>query len=256
MNAMRGEISVSHVSGASQEQLIANAREIAPKLAQRAAAAEAKRKLPMETVQDLHRAGLLAMNIPLDQGGTEANLATQLAIYEIIGGACASTAWVLGNHLVLCTRMQGMMGEAAGPCMKDVAENGAIIAHAAVPGGTTRASEGGFITGGRWPFVSGSNVASWIVLSTMVPGPAPDWQAPAGTAGNGTISPPASHNRWMLLPADNPSLRIEKTWQAMSLRASMSNDVVGEDVFVPKEMAAVDNRPRPTCHGCPTARWR
>ncbi|PKB63690.1 MAG: hypothetical protein BZY80_06040 [SAR202 cluster bacterium Io17-Chloro-G2] len=233
-----------HVSGASQSQLIENARELAPRLAERAPTAEAERRLPVETVQDLHRAGLLAMNIPLDQGGTEAELDTQLAVYEIIGGACASTAWVLGNHLVLCARIQGMMGDGAQPHIKDVAENGSVIAHAAVPGGTTRKADGGFVTGGRWPFVSGANVAGLIVLSTMVPGPPPGWQPPAGGTKN-SADPPAAHNRWLLVAPDNTGLRIEETWRAMSLRASMSNDVVADEVFVLEELSPVDNRPPP-----------
>ena len=87
-------MSIMHVSGATQEQLITNAQEIAPRLAQRAPVSESQRRLPVDTVEDLHRAGLLAMNIPLEQGGTEAELDTQLAVYETIGGACASTAWV------------------------------------------------------------------------------------------------------------------------------------------------------------------
>ena len=239
-----GKIKNNHVSGASQSQLIANAQEIAPRLAQRAPVAEADRRLSGETVQDLHWAGLLAMNIPLDQGGTEADLATQLAVYEIIGGACASTAWVLGNHLVLCARLQGMMGDGAWPYLHDVTRIGAVIAHAAVPGGSTRAVDGGFVTGGRWPFVSGANVAGLILLSTMVPGPPPGWK-PASAIDNGASDPPAAHNRWLLVSPDDPGLRIEETWQAMSLRASMSNDVVLDEVFVPEEMAPVDNRPPP-----------
>jgi len=172
----------SHVSGASQSKLIANAREIAPRLARRAPVAEAERRPSAETMRDLHQAGLLAMVIPLDQGGTEADLATQLEVYQVIGGACASTAWVLGNHLVLCTRLLGMLGAAAKPYIDDVTQNGMVVAHAAVPGGTTKAVDGGFAMEGRWPFVSGANVAGLIILSTMVPGPAPGWQPPAGAA--------------------------------------------------------------------------
>ena len=238
-------MSIMHVSGATQEQLITNAQEIAPRLAQRAPVSESQRRLPVDTVEDLHRAGLLAMNIPLEQGGTEAELDTQLAVYETIGGACASTAWVLGNHLVLCTRIQGNLGNAALPYMRDVAENGAVIAHAAVPGGTTRLANGGFVTRGRWPFVSGANVANMIFLSTMIPGPPPGWQPSAEGGDKGVLDPPDTHNRWLLVSPDDPRLKIEETWRAMSLRASMSNDIVVDDIFVPEGQSLVDNRPPP-----------
>lgn len=46
-------------------------------------------------------------------------------------------------------------------------------------------------------------------------------------------------------PLDDDGVRIENTWQAMSLRATMSNDVVLDQVFFPDERAAVFTRPAP-----------
>ena len=141
------------------------------------------RDRPLENIQDLHDAGLLTVAIPKENGGTEADLVTQVALYELIGGACASTAWIMGNHSVLCTRAMGLMGEDANWLIKDVVENGSLISHAAIPGGDTKPAPGGFVSSGRWPFVSGSSISTWMFLSTMVPGPSPTWK------GSGT--PPA-----------------------------------------------------------------
>ncbi|MCH8800326.1 MAG: hypothetical protein IH963_05400 [Chloroflexi bacterium] len=41
----------------------------------------------------------MTVAIPRNLGGTEVDLVTQVAICEIIGGACASTAWVMGQHI-------------------------------------------------------------------------------------------------------------------------------------------------------------
>lgn len=204
-------------------ELIDRARKAAVSIAKRAKAADEARELPPETMRDVHDAGLLTLVIPKEQGGAEADLVTRLAIYEIIGGACASTAWVVGNHETLCTRAMGMMGEGSKSLIKTVVEDGAVIAHSAIPAGTTRAVDGGFVINGRFPFVSGSNVATWIFLSSMIPGPTPDWVPTADVP-----QPPQAHNRWLLVPADEPGLRIERTWIAMSARASMSHDVVAE----------------------------
>ncbi len=220
--------------------VVERARWAAARIAKRASVADKERVLAPETVRDLHEAGLLTLVIPREQGGTEADLVTQLAVYEVIGGACASTAWVLGNHSTLCTRAMGMMGAWSRHLIQTVVEDGAVISHGAIPAGTTHATSGGFITSGRWPFVSGSNIATWIFLSTMVPGPNPDW---VSTAAN--PNPPGVHNRWLLVPADEPNMRIEPTWMAMAVLASMSHDVVAEKLFVAEAQSPVDNRPAP-----------
>jgi alkylation response protein AidB-like acyl-CoA dehydrogenase len=165
----------------------------------------------------------LTVAIPDELGGSEADLVTQVAVYETIGGACGSTAWVMGNHSVLCTRALGMMGEGAHSLVRDVAENGSLISHAAIPGGDAKAAPGGFVSSGRWPFVSGSNISTWVFLSTVVGG----------------------DNRWMLMPTSQQGLTIEDTWMSMSARGSMTNDVVLDQVFVAEDMAPVSCRPAP-----------
>ena len=206
-----------------REDLVRAAKQAAVGIAERAPAADRQRRVPVENIQDLHKAGLLTVAIPAELGGSDADLVTQVAVYEIIGGACASTAWVMGNHSVLCTRALGMMGEGAYPLLWDVAENGSLISHSAIPGGETKAVPGGFVTSGRWPFVSGSNISTWMFLSTMVEG----------------------ENRWMLMPTSKKGLTIEDTWMSMSARGSMTNDVVLDQVFVAEDMAPVSNRPAP-----------
>tara|TARA_B100000749_G_scaffold76471_1_gene57482 strand:- start:191 stop:319 length:129 start_codon:yes stop_codon:yes gene_type:complete len=42
----------------------------------------------------------------------------------------------------------------------------------------------------------------------------------------------------LIAPLDDDGVRIEDTWQAMSLRATMSNDVVLDQVFFPNGRAA------------------
>ncbi len=219
-----------------REDLVRAAKQAAVRIAERAPEADRQRRVPEENIQDLHAAGLLTVAIPKELGGTEADLLTQVALYEIIGGACASTAWVMGNHSVLCTRAMGMMGERSHALIKDVVQNGALISHAAIPGGETRLAPGGFVMSGRWPFVSGSNLSTWMFLSTMVPGPPPGW--------NGA-EPPGEHNRWMVMPTSQTGLTIEHTWMAMAARGSLTNDVLLDQVFVAEDMAPVSDRPAP-----------
>ena len=217
-----------------RQDLVEAARKAALRIAGRAQETDRTRRVPVENIQDLHEAGLLTVAIPKEQGGTEADLVTQVALYELIGGACASTAWLMGNHSVLCTRSMGLMGEASHWLIKDVVENGSLISHAAIPGGDTNPAPGGFIASGRWPFVSGSSISTWMFLCTIIPGPPPNFKG---------SEPPAAYNRWLLMPTSQPGLTIDETWMAMAARGSMTHDVVLDQVFVPEDMAPVDNRP-------------
>ena len=219
-----------------REDLVQAARQAAARIAERASEADRQRRVPVENIQDLHDAGLLTVAIPKELGGTEVDLVTQVALYGIIGGACASTAWVMGNHSVLCTRALGMMGEGAHLLIRDVVQNGALISHAAIPGGETKPAPGGFVSSGRWPFVSGSNLSTWMFLSTMVPGPPPNWSGG---------EPPKTHNRWLVMPTSQTGLTIEPTWMAMAARGSLTNDVLLDEVFVAEDMAPAPFLPAP-----------
>ena len=219
-------------------QILERARVAAARLAERAYAVDQAREVPPESVRDLHEAGLLTMCLPRDQGGTEADLVTQFSVYEMIGGACGSTAWCLGNHNAVVERIQVTLGDRSRPYVQAMVEEGAALAQGIIPAGTTRAVPSGFVCTGRWPFVSFSNRARWVFLRTRVPGPPPGWQ-PA----DGVLEPPGSHIRELVVPIDCPGLHIEPTWQAMSVRASMSNDVVLDEVFIPEEQTIVSWSP-------------
>lgn len=84
---------------------------------------------------------------------------------------------------------------------------------------------------GRWPFMSFSNFARWAVLSTMAPGAPPDW--PDDAAG----SPPNRHNRHLIVRMDEPGVTLHDNRHTMSLRASSSNDMTLDDVFVEEACA-------------------
>jgi alkylation response protein AidB-like acyl-CoA dehydrogenase len=205
----------------------------------RAAEADRSRRLPLETVEELRKSRLLTLTIPRASGGLEANFATQMQVVEIFGSGCASTAWCFLNHTATVLMSRALLGERSARYIQEVVEEGAILAHAQAPSGKTEAATDGFVATGRWPFVSFSNHSRWAFLSTMVAGPPPDWKST-----NNEVQPQA-HNRWLWLKLDEPGVVIEDTWNAMAMRATMSNDVVLDKVFVTEELAPVVVRPQP-----------
>lgn len=206
--------------------LVEKAKSLAVNLAQRASEDEKNGALHPETVQELHEAGILAMGIPRSLGGTEANLVTLMQVYETLAGACASTAWCVGNHTAAVRRLNEVMGEAAEPYLRAIVDEGAVVAHGVVPTGDTRPAPGGFVSSGRWPFMSFSNYAKWAVLSTMAPGQPPDWTS------SDTGNPPKAHSRHLIVALDDPGVTLHDNWHTMSIRASSSNDMTLEEVFV------------------------
>lgn len=90
--------------------MLGRARAVAGKFKERASAVDRAREMPGYTVRDLHEAGLLAMSIPRSLGGTEADLATLVSVFEVLGAACASTTWCLVNHLAACSVAQRALG--------------------------------------------------------------------------------------------------------------------------------------------------
>jgi 3-hydroxy-9,10-secoandrosta-1,3,5(10)-triene-9,17-dione monooxygenase len=76
------------------ETLQDRARALVPALAERAAATEAARSVPVETVAAYHRAGLYRVLQPKRFGGLQEGFSVFSEIGEILAQGCASSAWV------------------------------------------------------------------------------------------------------------------------------------------------------------------
>jgi 3-hydroxy-9,10-secoandrosta-1,3,5(10)-triene-9,17-dione monooxygenase len=201
------------------DRLTASARDLVPLLRERAAQAEAERKLPQETFRDLQATGLFKVFQPRHFGGFELDYGpAQLAIGAELGRGCGSTAWVW--CVVAChSWMLGMFSEQA---QDDVwgKNPDALMSSGVVPegGGGTR-EKGGLRISGRWRFSSGVDVADWALLGApiMREGGPPDMQ-------------------WCLVP--RADFTVEDTWHVNGLKGTGSNDIVIKGAFVPDHRLA------------------
>jgi len=199
----------------SFEELRQRAEALVPVLRERAAKTEALRRLPDETIADLHRTGLFRSLQPARVGGSELPYTALIELAAIIGSGCGSTAWVLNNlashHWMLGYWPKSAQDEIWGPSPDTLIGSAFIF-----PGGRARKVKGGYRLSGRWPFSSGVDPSAWNMIAAVVP----DEQTGA------------SEYRVFLVPASDYS--VVDTWYVSGLAGTGSKDVVATDVLVPE----------------------
>lgn len=196
------------------EELLARAEALIPILRERAPRAEQLRRIPDETIADLHSSGLFRMLQPAPVGGSELPFRGLFELTAVIGQGCGSTAWVLANlaahHWLLGMWHPEAQDEIWGESPDSLISSALIFGR-----GRARRVEGGYRLSGRWPFSSGIDPSTWNMFGAIV--------ADEDTG--------QSETRMFLVPASD--YKIIDTWQVIGLAGTGSKDVEVEDVFVP-----------------------
>lgn len=212
------------------------AAALAPKLAERAAEAERIRRVPAETIADLHAAGLLRMMQPLRFGGSELGLDAHLDVVLELSRGCSSTAWVFSN-LASHSWNVGQMELAAQEDMWNDNPEALAATGLAFPCGKATKVEGGYRLSGRWPFGSGVDASEWMFVGGMV-----------------EQSGGAPERRFFMVP--RPDFESLDNWHSFGLGGTGSHDVLVKDAFVPAHrtvsaevFAAGQNLPGAKVHG-------
>jgi 3-hydroxy-9,10-secoandrosta-1,3,5(10)-triene-9,17-dione monooxygenase len=196
----------------NRESLLDRVRPLLPALRERAAGAEARRRLPDETVKVFLETGLLRALQPARFGGLEAE---PLAFYEAVmevGTACASSAWVLGVLGVHDWQLSLFPEEAQQDVWRD--DPATQICSSYSPSGQVTRVTGGYELQGTWSFSSGCDFCQWVFLGGIF----------EGEAGR--------EMRTFLVPRSD--YRIEDDWHVLGLRGSGSKKILVEGAFVPE----------------------
>ena len=196
------------------DELLARAAALVPVLRERAPRAEALRRLPDETIADLHASGLFRVLQPARVGGSELPFRSLFELTAVIGEGCGSTAWVLANlaahHWLLGMWHPEAQAEIWGKSPDSLISSSLIFAR-----GRARRVPGGYRLSGRWPFSSGIDPSRWNMFGAIV--------ADEETG--------ASEPRMLLVPARDYA--VIDTWHVIGLAGTGSKDVAVDDVFVP-----------------------
>ena len=207
------------LSDVGYSEAMRRAREIVPILRERALQTEHARKLIRENEQLLHETGLFRFHQPRIFGGMELDFVAVVDIPAELARGCASTAWNVGN-LACHHWMLGYYEPETQHEVWDANPDALIASSIALAAGRGRKVDGGFVVNGRWPFSSAVDDAGWNMLAVSV------------YDEDGTTP-----TDWRLCLVPRSDYQIDDTWYAMGMVGTGSNDIVVEELFVPKRRA-------------------
>ena len=200
---------------------IAQARAVAPVIADAAPRIEAACELPDDVMAALHGAGLFRLLLPRALGGAELAPDRFAEVLDVIAQADASAGWCL-NQTAVCSITAVHLAPAV--AREIFGPPDAVLAWGIGPKAQAVAVDGGYRVTGVWSFGSGSRHATW--LGGHCPVVEPD-----GT--------PRRHEdgklleRTMLFP--RASAEIDPRWDVIGLKGTGSDGYAVTDLFVPEQ---------------------
>jgi 3-hydroxy-9,10-secoandrosta-1,3,5(10)-triene-9,17-dione monooxygenase len=213
----------------TKDELLARIRALVPGFRARAVAAEEARALPAESAIELMDAGIARILMPPRFGGYGLGVDTWFEVVREISTADASHGWCAS----LIIHHPHMVAQFAEEAQQAVWAGGPDVAIAASVLPTTRVTRDGNgfrISGDQSTFTSGVGHSSWVIIGGMLnEGPAPQWVL--------FLIPPGQY-------------AVRDTWFTSGMRATGSNTVVTDNVFVPAtRMVRVEDLRLGTCPG-------
>ncbi|MGD9925313.1 MAG: acyl-CoA dehydrogenase family protein, partial [Pseudorhodoplanes sp.] len=194
--------------------IITRIRKLAPDISARALSAEKAKRVPQETMDALRDANVFRMMQPKRFGGYEYGPAELAQVGFELGRACGSTGWC-GTLAVCFGWMTTFFPLEAQQEVWDDTDN--LLAVSYIPTPKVEVVDGGSRITGSWPWASGVDSATWLILSAAIP----------NKEGPPTVA-------WCLVPVKDVVVD-HNSWNVAGLQGTGSKTVhITEPVFVPK----------------------
>ena len=206
----------------SGTQWLARAREIGPALTEFVEEDEMNRRPSAQVFSILREAGFLRLFLPKSLGGFEIDPLTMAKLSEEISRHNSAAGWLMmvsNTSTWWCNRLSEKGVE-------EIFKNGpdTFIAGAFHPPMKATPVEGGYQINGRSPLASNVHAAQWIFVSAFV------MENDRMKINNGI---PEVIGVFM----NAEQCQILDTWYTVGMRATDSNDVSANDVFVPSHLS-------------------
>jgi alkylation response protein AidB-like acyl-CoA dehydrogenase len=206
------------------------ARELGPGFASRAAALDANDSFPFDNYRELKEQRVFSAGVPAELGGGGAPYPEVCAMLRELGRHCGATALALSmhTHLVAANVWLYRQGAPVAPVLQRIAAEQLVLVTTSASdwldsNGTAERVDGGFRVTARKHFASGSPAGDVLITTALYDDP--------------DTGPTVLH---FSVSMKAQGVAIQDNWHTMAMRASGSNDIVLEGVFVPE--GAVSSR--------------
>jgi alkylation response protein AidB-like acyl-CoA dehydrogenase len=212
---------------------VAIARELGPGFASRASAYDANDSFPVENYRELKDRRVFSAAVPAELGGGGALPSELSTMLREFGHHCGATALALSmhTHLVAATVWLYRQGAPVAPLLERIAADELVLVTSNAydwldSNGTAERVDGGYRITAHKHFCSGSRMGDLLVTTALCEDPHDE--------------PTVLH---FSVPMKAEGITILDNWRTMGMRASGSNDIVLDRVFVP-DSAVSSRRPK------------
>ena len=213
------------------EEWVRRADELAPVFAERAAAHDRDGDFPFDNFENLRTAGFLAMTVPKEHGGAGESLGTHVGVLHALARGDGSTAMAVCMHFMVfgaeresplypphwLAQMARGAVEHGRLCNTVASEEGlGSPAGGGIPETTARADGDGWLLSGRKSWTTMAPALYYFIVMARL------------DRGGETDSPAELAN--FMVFRDDPGLRIDETWDSLSMRSTGSHDTILESI--------------------------
>jgi 3-hydroxy-9,10-secoandrosta-1,3,5(10)-triene-9,17-dione monooxygenase len=201
------------IDGVPREEFIRRARDMAPRLRDRAVQAEADRRMPDATHREFIEAGFYKLLQPARYGGYQTDMGVVVDVAAELGRGCGSSCWIFSN-LVNQAMSTGMKDPRAQDEVWGDTPDALIASAQPGPDANVKFVDGGIEVDGVWKFASGVDFADWVNLNI--------YRRPE----NG----PSEHRFAQVHKSD---FEVIDDWFVVGLAATGSRSVRVRELFIP-----------------------
>ncbi|MFT5201157.1 MAG: 3-hydroxy-9,10-secoandrosta-1,3,5(10)-triene-9,17-dione monooxygenase [Candidatus Aldehydirespiratoraceae bacterium] len=195
----------------THDEILRRSERLSIALAGRAEEAESLRRLPAATVDDLVERGFFPMVVPKSLGGHGLGIESLAQSTRILGQGCVASAWT-ASFLIMHSWLLSKFPPAAQAELFSPDQPWALSPAPLAPTGTLIPADGGYIVSGRWEWATGVHHGRWLMVHAIQ-------------------TDPESTTRFVVVPV--AAAAIEDVWYTSGMRATGSDTVVLDNVFVP-----------------------
>jgi indole-3-acetate monooxygenase len=200
------------------KDLFQTVSDIGPILSQYVEVEESERRLSRQVMNLLKEAGLLRLFLPKSLGGLETDPLTTAKLVEEISSYNTAAGWAMmvANTAAFWNSRLSDKG------IEEIYANGpdTIMAGAFHPPMSATRTDGGFVINGKSPLTSNAHEADWFFVTAFV-------------IENGQLKMNNGMPEVIGAIMKAKEIKIVDTWYTIGMKATDSNDICAEDVFVP-----------------------